>query len=171
MSRVITFSRTFPAYHPKSGQKTYFIQKIWRALVELSPDQKLPFSYQDIDEEVAFPKGYDPKHNIFEHEPKWHTIRSGNRWKAGDKFSPRVWSGKPYASKQLVFAPDIEIKQVMRFEIQNNNLFVDGEELIASQWIELAGNDGLSISDMLAWFRYPKPFNGQIICWHPGLHY
>lgn len=43
---------------------------------------------------------------------KEHTIRKGKRWKVGDKFSPRIWSGKPYKSKQIILAPDTEIKQV-----------------------------------------------------------
>lgn len=28
MSRVITFSRTYPSYHPKAGQPTYFVEKV-----------------------------------------------------------------------------------------------------------------------------------------------
>jgi hypothetical protein len=30
MSRVLTFSRVFPAYHPKAGQPTGFVEKIWK---------------------------------------------------------------------------------------------------------------------------------------------
>lgn len=32
MSRVITFSRTFPAYHLRKGQETFFVEKIGTAL-------------------------------------------------------------------------------------------------------------------------------------------
>ena len=28
MARIITFSRTFPAYHPKAGEPTYFVEMI-----------------------------------------------------------------------------------------------------------------------------------------------
>lgn len=171
MSRVITFSRQFPTYHSQAGKPTYFVEKIWKGLWDAEPSIYVPFNgyWQWYDQ--TFPSTGDPKENIHDHDPKWHTIRAGNRWKAGDTFSPRVWTGKPYCSKQLAIAPDIEIKTVMSFEIQNNSLFVDGEELTAAQWIELAQNDGLSISDMLAWLKYPKPFSGQILCWSPDVHY
>jgi hypothetical protein len=102
---------------------------------------------------------------------KYHTIRTGNRWLVGDTFSPRVWSGKPYNSKQVTIAPDIEIKKVFSFEIKDNSLFIDGKELTHSQWIELAKNDGLKVDEMLNWFRYPHEFSGQIICWTPNIEY
>lgn len=62
MSRVITFSRVFPSYHP---------------IIPSAP------------------------------------VTAG---KVGDKFSPRVWSGKPYRSKMITIAPDIEVKQIWDFE-------------------------------------------------------
>lgn len=32
MSKVITFSRTFPAYHPRKGEPTYFVEKFWTSI-------------------------------------------------------------------------------------------------------------------------------------------
>lgn len=32
MAKVITFSRTFPSYHPKAGQPTYFVEKFYNSL-------------------------------------------------------------------------------------------------------------------------------------------
>jgi hypothetical protein len=31
--KPILFSRFFPAYHPKKGQPTYFVEKIWAHLI------------------------------------------------------------------------------------------------------------------------------------------
>lgn len=45
----------------------------------------------------------------FHVDVKYHTIRAGNRFKKGDYFSPRIWTDKPYASKQYQFHPDILI--------------------------------------------------------------
>jgi hypothetical protein len=33
--KVITFSRTYPSYHPKAGQPTYFVEKVWSSLDKL----------------------------------------------------------------------------------------------------------------------------------------
>jgi hypothetical protein len=100
MSRVITFSRYFPAHHPRCGESTYFVEKIWASL-------ETSFLDQLADEDRIF----NPRLSLDVFAPKHHTIRAGHRFKAGDWFSPRVWSGKPYNSKQIQFAPDIQVKK------------------------------------------------------------
>lgn len=35
----------------------------------------------------------------------------------------------------------------------------------------LAKNDGLTLAELLQWFKYPKPFEGQIICWNDKVNY
>lgn len=153
MARVIMFSRQFPAYHPKRGEKTYFVEKIWESL-NIAPQAPNPLCYDD---------SFDL---ICEFEPKHHTIRAGNRWKAGDYFSPRVWSGKPYRSKQIIIAPDIEIKKVWDFELYNKDgsFFINGNPVNSIEAVDiLANNDGLDSQDLADWF--PKPFSGQIISW------
>jgi len=109
MSKVITFSRVFPAHHPKAGQETHFVEQIWNGLNILS---------------LPVPKNKDLPHDFMwsilplsNYGYKYHTIRAGNRWKVGDKFSPRVWSDKPYKSKQIIIAPDIEVVKVWDVEI------------------------------------------------------
>lgn len=94
------FSRVFPSYHPRAGELTYFIDKI---LLSMSGNGETLF---DDGSETSFIK-LSPKH---------HTIRAGHRWKVGDKFSPRIWSGKPYRSKQITIAANIEVKQTWDFE-------------------------------------------------------
>lgn len=171
MSKVITFSRVFPAYHPRKGEPTFFLEKIWSSLNECYFDQ-----IGDLDVSTEY---FDPKH---------HTIRDNYRFKAGDYFSPRIWgtdinpkSGRsgPYQSKQIIIAPDIKIEKTWRFEIKNNSeIYIDGKFFYQnhiSEWHEnielLAKNDGLTAGELFHWLKYPQPFDGQIICWEPNINY
>ena len=158
----MTFSRYFPAYHPRKGEPTYFVEQIWNSLNEL----KLPV-----------PKNKDLPHDFMwsilplsNYGAKHHTIRAGNRWKVGDKFSPRVWSGKPYNSKQIIIAPDIEIKKVWNFEIKDSEVNINGF-LYNGKTKDLIKNDGLEEMDFWNWFQFPNPFSGQIICWNENINY
>lgn len=206
MSRVITFSRVFPAYHPKASQPTFFIEKMLNSLSDKNnyyfgecercgwsgsssvmagggqiadtgdyDDVRCPICYSfdimDLENSPVSDIYYQGKFN-----PKHHTIRAGHRWKAGENFSPRVWSGRPYASKMITIAPDIEIKKVWDFEIKEDGcVFIDGELYAYSSSTDalmvLAHNDGLELGDFIAWFKYPKPFSGQIICWDDSVDY
>lgn len=162
MSRVITFSRVYPSYHPKAGQPTFFDYKVARSIW----DQKL-FTDDDLYKYRDFPALV-----AYGHEPKHHTIRAGHRWKEGDWFSPRVWSGKPYASKQITFAPDIQIKKVYSFSIGLAAIYIDQQRWIDKSFIaKVAANEGLELKNFLDWFNYPKPFSGQIICWSESINY
>jgi hypothetical protein len=172
MSRVITFSRNFPATHPKKGEPTYFVEKI---VSDIHSQGVRPY---DIPEEIFCTEMY------LLCEPKHHTIRAGNRWKVRDKFSPRVWSGKPYRSPQITIAPDITITGILDFKIEvdkdyicvliNNYPFYEENSEMVTQ-VEaletLARNDGLSIEDFKSWFNWGQPFTGQIICWNKEIGY
>ena len=171
MSKVITFSRTFPLYHPRKGDPTYFVEQSWNGLNIL----KLPVpKNEDVPSDFLW--SILPLSNYGE---KYHTIRKGYRWKVGDKFSPRVWSGKPYQSKQIIIAPDIEIKKIWDVEI-----FIESDRIhiahkLTHNTLELfpfnqvAKNDGLTFKDMKDWFNVKpdKPFIGQIICWNENIEY
>lgn len=165
MSRVITFSRFFPKKHPKAGEPTSFVEKIWLSLKE-------DFSKTLI--------GLDKELNNFACEefdmiPKHHTIRAGNRWRVGDKFSPRVWSGKPYASKQIQFAPDIEIKKIWDIHITECFVvFINGRITKDDECV--SKNDGLDWESFVQWFEcHPnmkkEGFRGQILCWNESIEY
>ncbi len=161
--RVITFSRFFPAYHPRKGEPTYFIEKIWAGLADTTDRMQ---GAVDMD----FHEYYNCQ------SPKWHTIRAGNRWKVGDMFSPRYWSGKPYCSKQEFITEPLEIKKIWTFEIGTTGTYALNEDysisLTAKQVIEIATNDGLHVNDFFAWFeKSKKPFYGQIICWNENINY
>jgi len=181
MSRVLTFSTKFPAHHPRKGEPTFFVDKIWEAI---KPSVEVMAEYYSKMNGVHYihdPKGkgtYPPT----PFEPKGHTIRAGNRWKVGEKFSPRVWSGKPYASKQITFAPDIEVKKVWDIEILfNTNQIHIGIPNGEQQWIllsagDVAKNDGLEVRDFYNWFdtkknRKQKVLKCQIICWNENINY
>jgi hypothetical protein len=123
---------------------------------------------------------FNPRLSLDFFEPKYHTIRAGHRWKVGDKFSPRVWSGKPYQSKQIIIAPEIEVKKVWDFKIKKylHDWYIDyadhsicyGYEQF-SRLETIAKNDGLTRQDFFDWFKYPSHFEGQIICWNDQIEY
>lgn len=177
MAKVITFSRTFPAYHPKSGQPTYFVEQIYNSLYELDGDWSNALG--DV-------SSYVVELNHLVNGIKHHTIRNGHRFEVGEVFSPRVWSGKPYNSKQIIIAPDIEVKKVFDIRIvfdadhviifidnypfyEENNAFVTQYEALQT----LAQNDGLTVDELKQWFRFDKKkdFVGQIICWNDKIEY
>jgi len=162
MSRVITFSRTFPAYHPRAGEPTYFVEKLYKSI--LKPTDHVPIT------------GIESGLSLFalaDAQPKHHTIRAGHRWKVGDWFSPRVWSGKPYNSKMITIAPDIQVKKVwnieMRFDQTSPVAIIEGRVIMFDEFKVLAANDGLTPSDLMAWFN--KTMLGQIICWNETIEY
>jgi hypothetical protein len=168
MAKVITFSRVFPSYHPRAGEPTYFVEKIWTSLDIVT--EGLHFSSLPEHEVLSAARGHYYEND--ELNPKHHTIRAGHRWKEGDWFSPRVWSGKPYNSKQIQFAPDIQIKKIYSFSIGLAACYIDQQRWVDKDFIaKVAGNDGLEYNDFLKWFQYPKPFNGQIIIWNESINY
>jgi hypothetical protein len=175
--KVITFSRVFPSYHPRAGEQTGFIHKIWKSIGRPHSNFVYPelhtqwINYDGVAESIA---------------PKHHTIRAGHRWKAGDYFSPRVWSGKPYNSKQIQFAPDIKIKKVWDFQIirerdgiltwysmtLNGKIFHSQFHTAAEIWT----NDGLTYNEFCDWFKMDSAkkdlhFDGQVICWSDSIEY
>jgi hypothetical protein len=193
--KTIMFSRTFPATHTRAGEPTFFVEKIWKCLVDESQSSHFSFDWTEYDS--AFPVTFDERENIHAHKPKLHTIRAGNRWKVGDMASLRVWTDKPYRSKQIEFAK-VEIKQVWDFEIyyiaKDNDLFlfIDNKDFFSfidydinaidftkdlehTTLKKLAQNDGLEISDFVSWLGLdkdnPKNFNGQIIAWSDEVNY
>jgi hypothetical protein len=113
----------------------------------------------------------DVLHYYLSVEPKYHTIRAGHRWKVGDKFSPRVWSGKAYRSKQFIIGPDIEVKKVWDIEKHHDFFMINGNGVLAREVSELAKNDGLDELDLRHWFGKEPKFSGQIICWNDKIEY
>lgn len=167
MAKVITFSQKFPSYHPKAGQPTYFVEAFYKSLFVM---KCLPKELEESFNHEVFLNGMT----------KHHTVRSGNRFKKGDFFSPRVWgtdvnpkSGKSgaYHSKQIILSHDTEIKNVWDIEINEATEISINGKLISYGWeVELANNDGLSWQEFNDWF-VKLPFKGQIICWNDAVSY
>lgn len=165
MSRVLTFSRQFPSYHPKAGQPTHFVEAIMNSIYPTMPAPKQAVRLYD-----------NP--NFATIGTKHHTIRAGHRWKVGDWFSPRVWSGKPYHSKQITIAPDMQVKKVWNFKTDGCDFYLNNDLVAYSSspsemfLSDVSRNDGLSEQDFLDWFQYPqKEFEGQILCWNENIEY
>ena len=156
MSKVhyLPFSRFFPAYHPKVGEPTFFIEKIWESIGDCSFDQY----------PAAVLGDFDPKH---------HTIRKGNRFKPGDFIMPFAWSDKPYRSRWIHFSPMIEVKKVWDVFCDGMLWWVNHQPAPTCVLEIVAKNDGLSYSELMDWFKYPssKSFSGQIICWNENINY
>ena len=176
----MTFSTVYPSYHPRKGEPTYFVEKIWDSI-------GIDFRYQLKSEVLNFQRRDES--TIW---PKHHTIRAGHRWRAGDWFSPRVWGNDinpktgrkgPYHSKQITFAPNIQIKKVWYFELTQigfiKDCLVTIDGVVPKQKLipYIANNDGLTLTDFNDWFtlspdfRRKKTFSGQIICWNENINY
>ena len=173
MARVIIFSRQFLKGHPREGDQTYFIQKFWTSIKVPLP---VSIHADQLEDEVRLLMNG-------EFFPKHHTLRAGNRWKPGNIFSPRIWGGKPYRSKQIILADDVEIKKVWNVRIYKSItpselpvVAIDngvGFYIVQPHRIvkEIAKNDGLSIEDFKAWFESEEVFIGQIVCWCESVEY
>ncbi len=118
---VLIVSEKFPQTHKRAGENTNFIQQI---------------------------KDGVKKHTIRGNYELWKRrideIQAGNAY-----LSIRVWTGKPYCSKQK------EILQLTEVGIQKLKedrawYLADNNEALLG---DLAGNDGLSLYDFADWFK------------------
>ncbi len=100
---------------------------------------------------------------------KMHTIRAGHNWKDADMLDPRIWTGKPYSSKQK------QIKEpfpagcqdiFIRWCPAGVFIFIDGVLKSQSLLNTIAKNDGLTDVDFDSWFfshgEYGT-FSGQVL--------
>lgn len=163
MGKVIILGRSFPAYHPKSGEPTWFVEKVWGSLLSCGKMSIFDTIGYEAEYQKYFPCGDNPNESVAAHSPKHHTIQPSKQWKTGDMASIRVWSGKPYRSQQIAIAPDVRIT-VKEFEIDKlGHIFIDGKK--CEYDVEtLAVNDGLDIDDMFSLFNV-LPFSGQMLIW------
>lgn len=188
MAKVIIFSRTFPKYHDKAGLNTYFVEKFLRSM-ELKKIIKMDLKdYKEINGRTHqlnyfFGKEQELQEIDLNHVEyalttgKNQTIRSGKRWNAGDLFSPRVWSDKPYQSKQIILEEDQLVEKVYDIEIYFEKRVpvfeINGVKLKVRYAHDfIAVNDGLTTEELFSWFfsnpKFQKEgkFSGQIICWN-----
>jgi hypothetical protein len=182
MSKVRTFSRTFPAKHVRVGLPTYFVEKILiNAGVDYQSEGYLELLLELNEKNIKLGKLTEKDISEFQsslvyksiippdERYKRHTCRAGFHFKVGDELSPRVWSKKPYSSPQIIFYHDLTICKTYILELdaeERQKPVIEGR-LRSSLAVKLANNDGLSLVDFQEWFK-GKNFEGQIICWsHP----
>lgn len=183
MSKVRTLSRKFMSGHPRKGQCTNFVEKVLISLGTEYLSEGYFLLLQELNPNIPVSVLKEFHGSLMPmHDPKHHTIRGGSHFNVGDKISLRVWSGKPYQSKQIIIAPDIEVKKVWPVEIE----FFGGSFYVQlpvkkNHWTllsagDVAKNDGLEVHDFIDWFKvHPKSkafnFKGQIICWDESVIY
>lgn len=187
--KVIIVSRYFPKKHPRAGQETLFMEKIWKGLDtgnhrdgEYTIYSKYPRLMKDGHWQI--PVMWRDLMNAKRFKPKYHTLRAGHRWNAGEMASLRVWSGAPYRSKQIEIA-QVELKQIwgIKIDIIGNITIKQGKKsfmthVYAKGFTDLATNDGLNRQDLIDWLKcHPKRkkgkylFDGQIVCWSDLIRY
>jgi len=131
---VITLSKTFPAWHPRKGEPTEFLEKFLNGQTG---------------------KGNAKLHTIRANYPLWEKrIREVQNGKA--VLSVRQWSGRPYASKQVTVATlsatdGVGIQQLRLINVYGCNRPVVG--IGDANFFGLSNNDGLSYQDWEAWFK------------------
>ena len=183
MAKVITFSRTFPVTHIRKGAPTNFVEKfLLQKKVDYSHHHYLGELMRLNESQVATGKITQQDllnfFNSLEPIPCWnkkgHTIRAGNRFVAGETFSPRVWSKVPYDSPQITFYDDTKVEKAFDFYFcETDNCLRINDVMYEVGYREMienvSKNDGLIVSDFMAWFS--KPIEGQIICWDENIVY
>lgn len=158
---VLGFKQKFPW-----GEPTYFREKIWLAgtYKNITPGKKVL---------CDFSQGFQ-KISKIEIYPKLHTIRAGNRWKAGDKIHMAYGvRTKNYEQFNKGISELEYVKSVQNFAIKwypgddihpNGSITVGIDGTIIDDVNQLAINDGFDdLLYFMKWFN--KDFTGQIIHW------
>ncbi|MEI7676550.1 MAG: hypothetical protein WCJ03_07205 [Bacteroidales bacterium] len=144
---VVYVSEKFPAYHPKAGELTLFATAIGNAL-----------------ENRAYVNIHHNGESLVCDKKKIHTIRKNyEEWKRKETeinegravLSIRQWNGTRYQKG----ATWTEIARLEKIGVQKAEFKDDmlsdweiDEEIIDSLLSNISKNDGLSNSDMIAWF-------------------
>lgn len=150
------FKQTFPW-----GDPTYFREKILLAGCGAAPGLQVVCDFSDGFQHL-------PKYRLW---PKLHTIRSGSRWKAGDKIHMAYGVRTNNYQQFNKGIPELEfVKSVQPIAIKYQRglllptVAIDGRILDDKEIDTLAINDGFEgINDFFNWFD--KDFQGQLIHW------
>lgn len=95
---------------------------------------------------------------------KVHTIREGQRWRAGDSAEFYARAQEP---ERYEFREPLPILLVQEVEITTAGLFVEGRLLSPTELLALAHADGFATANELLVFFADKshPFRGQLVHW------
>lgn len=127
---VVIVSQKFPKTHKRSGETTNFLHLIL--------------------EEIK-------KHTLRGNYEYWE--RRFKQIDAGEAYlSIRVWTGKPYRSKQ---AEVLRLNNTHKIGLQSfrmscGMIFIDGNPFLMSKLATIASNDGLHLEDFKEWFKNYK---------------
>lgn len=137
-------SRVFPKGHPRAGQQTYFVEHITN---EINGHQFCSGNCSICSK----------SHTIRSNYPLWE--KRMQKVQAGEAVIELFyWEGKPYNSKQIVFATldkdsGCGIQELTFSSSQFNCMLVDDKYCFSDIENSIAKNDGLSFEDFEAWFR------------------
>lgn len=183
MATRISFSTHYPDRMKElAGKPTYFVEKIWSGLkYKYHQEKSILYNHYRRECRIKTGKEWDSEYpNImWPYYPKTTTIRSNYEyWKSkeGQLIQPFFWAGKPYRSKQVVFCPEVRLKEVYRIiihnirEIQNkykheyilDRIRVDEWWLTPRRIEELIQNEGFDDPDHF-WMWFDKDFDGAYL--------
>ena len=156
---------------------TFFIGKILNGLIQSGNISEMTYTDFRFDSEF-----YDfLPDNLGVFLPKIHTVRnSDTKFKVGTKIHFKQWTGRPYHSKNMNFAPIAYVKSVQNikvleflmtnsdtsFQMPDNTIYgieIDGIRQNKQQIHNIAINDGFVHE--VEFFKYFKRFEGKIIHW------
>lgn len=159
-----------------AGQPNYFIEKVWSSLTFEDPrEYSILHNLYQLEHAKKFGTKWDDEYEniVRAYMAKPHTIRAGNRWKAGMDIH---FATNPRSKNYFQFAPVIPCVSVQEIEIiytgySPNTPVVyvhNGKSLMNplsySEIKKLAQNDGFdSVEQFFAWFD--ADFKGKIIHW------
>lgn len=104
---------------------------------------------------------------------KIHSLRKGQRWKAGMSIQMATGVRTKYYNQFNVDRPDlqkcisVQTIKLIRYDIINDcKIIVDGRELTLVQTMQLAWNDGFkNLVHFWMYFDNPDEFPNQIVHW------
>lgn len=150
-THVLMVSRTFPSWHPKKGQPTYFLEKILRARNK-RPKKQL-FIQHGLDYSIKETK----IHTIRSNFDFWHKRISDIHY-GGFELSLRYWEGMPYKSRQIellkIPGKDLSLQKLIFIDgdINRPTIAGNGSAVFGISPDMLSENDGLTLEDWKQWF-------------------
>ena len=170
MKKHITFSREFPSTI-SGGGKTLFVEKVLNGLGVTYASERYFQQLLSLNEE-ALCKGtlrFEQLEGFWKSlektdEKKLHTMRRMQQYQVGDVLSPAVWSATPNLSPLLVFAEDLTLAYCPPMMLDEElHWYLHHKRLSEEALRIIAQNDGLSLTELLAWFQ--SPTQAQLVCW------
>lgn len=151
-------------------QPNYFVEKIWKGLINLSDHMEGDY-YRYLQRHLEkFNRSWDGDQYTEFLEPKIHTIRrdADDLWRSGMEITMVI---NQDSAEEFQFTPVLICQHIQHIEIKKEEnspfrLRVDGQLFTDSVLQEFAVNDGFS--DAAALFAYfGGNFKGKLIHWTP----